>query len=138
MKQVLKCIATGLISTALSLNVFANDSLEIASDTPDGFSGTFYADSHTVSFSSTLESQTEVKFTIVIDGKEREANFNLRESQFKLTDGNEVLTPDEQDLMYDTAQSVAAYVIRSQEDLGEHLVVLVGAMDYWSALNTIH
>ena len=138
MKQVLKCIATGLISTALSLNVFANDSLEIVSDTSDGFSGTFYADSHTVSFSSTLESQTEVKFTIVIDGKEREANFNLRESQFKLTDGNEVLTPGEQDLMYDTAQSVAAYVIRSQEDLGEHLVVLVGAMDYWSALNTIH
>ena len=138
MKQVLKCIATGLISTALSLNVFANDSLEIVSDTSDGFSGTFYADSHTVSFSSTLESQTEVRFTIIIDGKEREANFNLRESQFKLTDGNEVLTSDEQDLMYDTAQSVAAYVIRSQEDLGEHLVVLVGAMDYWSALNTIH
>jgi len=137
MKQVLKCIATGLISAALSFNAFANDSLEIVSNTAEGFAGTFQADAHTVSFTSTLENQTEVQFTVIIDGKEREAIFNLKESQFKLLDGSEVLTPDEQDLMYDTAQAVAAYVMRSQEELGEHLVVLVGAMDYWSALSSI-
>ena len=138
MKQVLKCIATGLISAALSFNAFANDSLEVVSDTAKGFSGTFQADAHTVSFTSTLENQTEVQFTVTIDGKEREASFNLKESQFKLLDGNEILTPAEQDLMYDTAQAVAVYIMRSEEELGEHLVVLVGAMDYWSALSTIH
>ena len=137
MKQVLKYIATGLISAALSLNAFADDSLIIASNTTEGFSGTFQADAHTVSFTSTLESSTEVQFTVIIDGKEREAIFSLKESQLKLLDGDNALTPSEQDIMYDTAQAVAAYVMRSQEDLGEHLVVLVGAMDYWSALSTI-
>ena len=137
MKQVFKCIAMGIISTALSFNTFANDSLNVVSDTADGFSGTFQADAHTVTFKSSLENQTEVQFTVVIDGKEREASFNLKESQLKLLDGNVVLTPAEQDLMYDTAQAVAAYVMRSQEELGEHLVVLVGAMDYWSAVSTI-
>ena len=138
MKQVFKCIAMGLISTALSFNAFANDSLNVFSDTANGFSGTFKADAHNVSFTSTLENQTEVQFTVIIDGKEREASFNLKYRKLRLLDGNEVLTPAEQDLMYDTAQAVAAYVMRSQEELGEHLVVLVGAMDYWSAQSRIH
>ncbi len=137
MRQILKYIATGLFSAAVSVNVFAKDSLDIATDSATGFSGTYQADSHNITFKSTLESSTLVHFTISIDGKTREASFDLKDSQLSLTDGQDTLTPVEQDLMYDTAQAVAAYVIRSQEELGEHLVVLVGAMDYWSARSTI-
>ena len=138
MSKALKYIATGLISAAISFNVFATDTLNIANDAANGFSGTFQADAHTIAFKSTLESQTLVNFTVSIDGNVREANFDLKDSLLTLTGGDKTLTPAEQDLMYDTAQAVAAYVIRSQEDLGEHIVVLVGAMDYWSAVSSIH
>ncbi|WP_250657212.1 hypothetical protein [Alkalimarinus coralli] len=138
MRKAINYIATGLISALVSVGAFAGDSLSIANSSVNGFSGTFQADAHTIKFSSTLESQTQVSFTVSIDGEVREASFDLKNSRLELTGGNQTLTPDEQDLMYDTAQAVAAYVLRSQEDLGEHLVVLVGAMDYWSALSSIH
>ncbi|MFD2229581.1 hypothetical protein [Alkalimarinus sediminis] len=137
MRTALKYIATGIIAAVVSTTTFADDSLKITNSSVNGFSGTFQADAHTIVFDSTLESDTLVNFTVNIDGEEREASFDLKESQLTLTDGKQQLTPAEQDLMYDTAQAVAAYVLKSQDDLGEHLVVLVGAMDYWSALSSI-
>lgn len=138
MRNAIKYIATGILAAVVSTSALADDSLKITNSSVNGFSGTFQADAHTIVFDSTLESNTLVSFTVNIDGQEREANFDLQHSQLTLTGGNQKLTPAEQDLMYDTAQAVAAYVLRSQEDLGEHLVVLVGAMDYWSALSSIH
>jgi len=138
MRNAIKYIATGILAAVVSTSTLADDSLKITNSSVNGFSGTFQADAHTIVFDSTLESNTLVSFTVNIDGEEREANFDLQDSQLTLTGGNQKLTPAEQDLMYDTAQAVAAYVLRSQEDLGEHLVVLVGAMDYWSALSSIH
>ena len=138
MRNAIKYIATGILAAVVSTSTLADDSLKITNNSVNGFSGTFQADAHTIVFDSTLESNTLVSFTVNIDGEEREADFDLQDSQLTLTGGNQKLTPAEQDLMYDTAQAVAAYVLRSQDDLGEHLVVLVGAMDYWSALSSIH
>lgn len=138
MRNAIKYIATGILAAVVSTSTLADDSLNITNSSVNGFSGTFQADAHTIIFDSTLENNTLVNFTVSIDGEEREASFDLQNSQLTLTDGNQKLTPAEQDLMYDTAQAVAAYVLKSQEDLGEHLVVLVGAMDYWSALSSIH
>ncbi|UZE95284.1 hypothetical protein [Alkalimarinus alittae] len=138
MRNAFKYIATGIVSALVSFSALADDSLEIESSSINGFSGTFQADAHTIAFDSTLANNTLVKFTVNIDGEIRQANFDLKDSRLTLTGGNQNLTPEEQDLMYDTAQAVAAYVLRSQDDLGEHLVVLVGAMDYWSALSSIH
>lgn len=138
MRNAVKYLATGIISALVSFSALADDTLNIANSSANGFSGTFQADAHTISFNSILENDTMVSFSVNIDGEEREANFDLRNSRLTLTGGSQNLTPEEQDLMYDTAQAVAAYVLRSQDDLGEHLVVLVGAMDYWSAVSAIH
>ncbi len=138
MRNIIKYITTSILAAVVSTSALAVDSLKISSISVNGFSGTFQADAHTIIFDSTLKSDTLVSFTVNIDGEEREAYFDLQNSQLTLTNGNQKLTPAEQDLMYDTAQAVAAYILRSQEDLGDHQVVLVGAMDYWSALSSIH
>ena len=93
MRNVIKYIAAGILSTVVSTSAFADDSLNISNSSVNGFSGTFQADAHTIKFNSTLESQTLVSFTVNINGEAREANFDLQNSQLTLIGGNQQLTP---------------------------------------------
>lgn len=127
-----------LLVSAVSMTAFATEKLEIQHDSDKQFVGSYQADEHLVEFDSSLQNDS-VEFTIEIDGAARVAKFDLQGTQLELTSGEGAVSAKEQELMYDTARTLVDYVNKQQSHaLNDHLVVLVGAMNYWSNMNSVN
>lgn len=137
-----KVSAAKLISAVLfssfAMSVFAAEKLDIQQDSANQFVGSYQADEHLIAFDSSLEADA-VQFTINIDGSSRVARFDLQDTQLEFTTGDKAMSKKEQELMYDTAKTLVDYVNNQQEhEFNDHLVVLVGVMNYWSSMSSVN
>ncbi len=131
-------ILSAFLISALSVTAFASEKLDIQRDSDKQFTGSYQADEHLVEFDSSLQNDS-VEFTIEIDGLARVAKFDLQGTQLELTAGEGAVSAKEQELMYDTAKTLVDYVNKQPSHaLNDHLVVLVGAMNYWSNVNSVN
>jgi hypothetical protein len=127
-----------LLIASFAMTTSAAEKLDILQDTEKQFAGSYKADEHVVAFNTALQDES-VRFTIEIDGLERSANFSLEGTQLELTTGDTLMSETEKELMYDTAKTLVDYVNRQEaHELNDHLVVLVGVMNYWSSLSLVN